>query len=461
MSAYQQFLRSKTVTAQATGMGHTPELNGALFPHQRDTVAFLLALGRGAAFLDTGLGKTFVELEWARHAAGYTGKPALILTPLAVGPQMVREAYRFGIDAEIWRADRATVPPITVANYEKLPHLSHDDYGAVVLDESSTLKSFMGKTKRALCEAFKNTPFRLAATATPAPNDYVELGNHSDFLGVMAMHEMLMRWFINDTSTASQDWRLKRHAVKPFWEWASSWAMCISKPSDLGYDDGGYDLLPYRVVKHTMRADTSIDTGEHLFRIPEMSATSLHREKRMLSGDRADRVAALVNGSTEAWLVWCDTNYEADALMAVIPDAIEVRGDESADEKERKLMAFTDGQARVIVTKPSLAGFGLNWQHCANMVFAGLSFSYEMYYQAIRRCWRFGQAREVNVHVVLADTEAAIWDTIARKMADHDRMKAAMFDAANVNRQAARRTKLPYAPAKRAELPHWLRTEQA
>lgn len=455
---YMDFLKAKEVVAPRAGLAEVPALNPRLFPHQRDTAEFLLRRGTGAAFLDTGLGKTGVELEWARAVRDETRKPVVIHTPLAVAGQMVREAEKFNIDAHQIR-DRAEVSleRINICNYERLDQLDPAVFGGVALDESSILKSFNGKTKQRLCEVYRDTPFRQAATATPAPNDYMELGNHSEFLGVMPQNEMLTRWFINDTLSASHDWRLKKHAVAAFWQWVGSWAMCASKPSDLGYDDAGYDLTPYRILRHGIRADVLQDTDGQLFRTPKMSATSLHREKRLVAADRARKVAEIANGTDEAVLIWVDTDYEADAIRPLIRDAIEVRGSEPLETKERKLAAFSDGQVRVLITKPSIAGFGLNWQHCRQMIFAGLSFSYELYYQAIRRCWRFGQLREVLVHVVLADTEAPIWQTIVRKMADHDAMKAAMFRAANDNRAVDRLAKVPFQPTMQAQLPDWLR----
>ena len=391
--------------------------------------------------------------------AEHTAKPVLILAPLAVASQTVREAARFGIGpACVVREQSAVAAGINIANYEMLQAFDPASFGGIVLDESSILKSFMGATKRRLVEVFAGTPYRLACTATPAPNDHMELLNHAEFLGIIRPNEALSRWFVNDTSTASQSWRLKGHAVDDFWAWVASWARCVGKPSDLGYDDAGFDLPALDLRQHTIQTDLSEQRGDTLFRIPDMSATSMHREKRLTTDERAAKVAAIVAAEpAEPWVVWCDTDYEAGALMARIPDAVEVSGSMPLALKEERLTAFAEGRVRVLVSKPRLAGFGLNWQHCARMAFAGLSFSYEAYYQAVRRCWRFGQKRAVHVHVVMADTERAIVDTVTRKSADHDEMKAAMYRAM----RRASRTHLrvaSYNPTIPMEIPAWLRT---
>jgi len=330
----------------------------------------------------------------------------------------------------------------------------------VILDESSIIKNFTGATSRKLISMFAETPFRLACTATPAPNDHMELGQHSQFLGVMASNEMLTRWFIADQTNMGR-YRLKGHAVKPFWSWVASWARCISKPSDLGYSDEGFELPPLNMHRHIVRSDITVDAGDMLFRIPEMSATSIHQEKRLTASDRADKIADLVNGERdEAWVVWCDTDYEADALVERIPDALEVRGSMPDHVKEERLVAFSEGNARVIISKPSIAGFGLNWQHCARIAFVGLSFSYESFYQAVRRCWRFGQKRPVECHIAMADTERNIWDVVTRKSGDHEAMKVEMYAAMRRAHQT-REIKIDYQPDKPARLPAWMKGEAA
>ena len=425
---YRAFIAGKAVMSGRHGFavaGSWP----TLFEHQRRALSFACEKGRAAAFLDTGLGKSRVEAAFADEARRETGKPSLILTPLAVARQMQRECEAVGVEARVIREDAETWAGVNIANYERLPKLDVSRFGGVVLDESSILKSFTGTTKRALVESFKATPYRLAATATPAPNDHMELGTHSEFLGNLGSMEMLCRWFVNDTSTASQDWRLKGHAVADFWQWVASWARAASLPSDLGGDDAGFILPPLRYDVHGVSPDLSEDTGGLLFRIPDQSATSIHREKRLTLGDRVARAAEIANSAAEAVVVWCETNDESAALTKAIPDAIEVHGSMSIEQKENALDAFTFGQRRVIVTKPKLAGFGLNWQHATTAVFASISHSYEQHYQAVRRLWRFGQSSEVTAHIVIADTERPIWANVQRKAADHDRMKKSMAKA--------------------------------
>lgn len=446
LSDYHAFIASKGAAAGSTGFdvaGDWP----TLFPHQARTLEFACQKGRTAAFLDTGLGKSRVEAAAADEFRRASGKPALILTPLAVAQQMRRECEAVGVDARVIRDDAEVWPGVNIANYERLPKLDTSRFGGVVLDESSILKSFTGPTKRALVEAFGGARYRLAATATPAPNDHMELGNHSEFLGYLGSMEMLCRWFINDTSTASQDWRLKGHAEGDFWAWVASWSRAAALPSDLGGDDAGFLLPALRYQVHTVTADVTEDVPDGmLFRIPDQSATAIHREKKLTMAARVARAAEIANATTDPVIVWCETNDESAALARAIPDAVEVHGSMSLEAKEDALDAFTFGRARVIVTKPKLAGFGLNWQHARTVVFASISHSYEQHYQAVRRAWRFGQTGEVTAHVVISDTEGAIWTNVKRKAADHDRMKAAMARAmVGAQRQAERRryTRVP------------------
>ena len=428
LSEYRAFIASRAVATQRTGFDPLPINDNAKF-HQRAVLEYALDKGRSAAFLDTGLGKSFIELEFARQCAEETGKPSLILTPLAVAGQMVREGHKFGIDARQIRAQSEVGAGVMVANYERLAKLDPASFGAVVLDESSILKSYAGKTRATIQDAFEATTYKLAATATPSPNDHTELGNHAEFLGVMRQQEMLSKWFINDTSTASQEWRLKGHAQGDFWRWVASWARCATLPSDLGGDDAGYVLPEIDRHIHEVAADRMENVAQGmLFRIPEMSATSFHEEKRLTLRQRCEKAAELATHDKPV-TVWCETNDESDLLAKLIPDAIEVHGSLDADEKERRLLEFADGQYRVMVTKPKLAGFGVNWQHCAHAVFASISFSYEQHYQAVRRSHRFGQTERVRNDVVVSDTEASIWSVINEKSAKHDEMKRRMAEA--------------------------------
>jgi superfamily II DNA or RNA helicase len=404
-------------------------MNEMVKSHQRTSIEFALNRGKAALFLDTGLGKSLCELEFASQVAQETGKPVLILTPLAVAGQMIREGRKFGIDARQIKEQSEVGQGVMVANYERLPKLDPTCFGGVVLDESSILKSFAGRIRNTLMDAFADTPFKLAATATPSPNDHMELGNHAEFLGVMRQQEMLSQWFINDTSTASQDWRIKGHAVEDFWQWVASWSRCASLPSDLGGDDTGYILPEIDRRIHTVAADRheNVEQGM-LFRIPEMSATSFHAEKRLTINQRCELAAELANHDKPV-TVWCETNDESALLTKLIDGAIEVRGDQKPEEKERRLLGFADGEYRAMVTKPKLAGFGVNWQHCAHAVFASISFSYEQHYQAIRRSHRFGQSEIVRNDIVIADTEDVIWQAINVKGQKHDEMKRRMSQA--------------------------------
>lgn len=451
---YADFLSRKAVRAPERGMKNIPALHSAMFPHQRDVTEFLLRVGSGAAFLDTGLGKSLVSLEWGRVVSEHTGKPVLMLAPLAVSHQHVREAAKFGLPAKIARAPDEVGDGVNVCNYEMLHHFKPERFAGLILDESSVIKSFTGKTTRQLIEFGQHIPFKLAATATPAPNDHMELGQHSQFLGAMDSSEMLARWFIADQRDMGR-YRLKRYAVESYWSWVASWARCISKPSDLGYSDDGFALPPLNLHQHIVAQDITADTNGALFRLPDTSATQIHREKRITADSRAERIAEVVKAEpSEPWIVWVETDYEADAVMKYLPNAMEVRGSMPADLKERRLVQFTE-EGGVIVTKPSIAGFGLNWQHCARVAFAGLSFSYEQFYQAVRRCWRFGQTRAVEVHVAMADTEEAIWRTIQRKQGDHEEMKLQMY-AAMRRAVEIRGVKLNYQPTLSANLPAWL-----
>lgn len=462
LDAYRAAIAAKRLATQPAGLSDVPALNSAMFPHQAHCTDFALRMGRAALFLDTGLGKSLCALDWGRVVVEQTNRPVLMLAPLAVAGQHQREAEKFGIDARAIREPgQIDGARVYITNYDRLDRFDASAFGGVILDESSVLKAMNGKTSRSLIAAFADTPYRLACTATPAPNDHSELGQHSEFLGALSSTQMLTRWFIHDSADTGT-WRMKGHAVRDFWSWVASWSRCVSKPSDLGFADDGFSLPPLNLQRHIVKADRSVEAGHEkdgqarLFRIPDTSATAIHREKRMTTDARADLIAALVAAEPgEPWVIWCDTDYEADALAARIPEGLEVRGSMHPDLKEERLTAFSEGRARIIISKPSVAGFGLNWQHCARMAFVGLSFSYESFYQAVRRCWRFGQARAVNVHVACADTEEAIWNVVSRKAGDHDAMKREMADAM---RRAVRteREQADYAPAVPLQLPSWI-----
>lgn len=422
---YEKFLAQKLVTAPLHGF-EADDISEVLFPWQREVVRWALRVGRGAVFLDTGLGKTLVQLEWARHIPG----PVLILAPLAVAGQTVREAAKLGLPITYARSQADVTERVTITNYEMLVAFDPGYFEGVVLDESSILKTFTGATKRALLEAFGETPYRLACTATPAPNDHMELGNHAAFLGVMASNEMLARWFINDSMKAG-NYRLKRHGEDDFWRWVASWAVCATKPSDLGdYSDEGYILPPLELAFHTVSDPGRAHAAGKLFLgDSNLSATDMWRDKGETAEDRCVMTAKIVSESPGTWLVWCETNKESELLADLIPGAVEVRGSESVEAKERKLLGFAAGDFPILVTKGSIAGLGLNYQHCHQVVFAGLTYSWERLYQSIRRCWRFRQTEPVTAHLVSAESDVGILETLWRKKADHEEMQQRMVAA--------------------------------
>lgn len=458
--SYESFLSTKRSTVAPAGFAVRPEdLHPALFPFQRDSVAWALGLGRAALFLDTGLGKTLCQLTWADQVARKTEAPVIVFAPLAVAHQTRREGERFGIQVRVCRESADVGPGINIANYERLAKFDPSVFSGVVLDESGILKSFMGSTKRRLVESFASTPYRLCCSATPAPNDHLELGNHCEFLGVMQSFEMIARWFINDFDMGV--YRLKGHGAAAFWDWVASWARAAENPTDLGYpDDARYVLPELRTHHHVVDVDvTEGRTDGALFRVPDMSATAVHAEKRRTARRRAAKVAELVAAEpAEQWLIWTDTDYEAEELMAVLPaDAVEVAGSDSDAAKEDGLLGFADGKHRILVTKSRIAGLGMNWQNCARVAFVGPSFSYEAFYQSVRRVWRFGQTRPVDVHVVMATTESHIWDVVSRKAGDHSVMKREMR-AAMLRAHAKQSPVLGYQPKHQGRLPQWLVT---
>lgn len=431
MSSYQEFIDSKNITNDYFGF-EQKNISQSLFDFQQAIVGWAVKKGRAAIFADTGLGKTAMQIEWARQVANHTNGNVLIVAPLCVANQTVREGVKFGVSINYCRSQDAVKSGINITNYEMLKHFDVSTFAGVVLDESSILKSYMGKTKRMIIDACESVQYRLACTATPSPNDYLELGNHAEFLGVMPSNEMIMRFFINDTMEAGA-YMLRPHAADKFWQWCASWSVCLSNPSDMGYDGDKY-ILPTLNQSFVEVSTESLEPGadDDMFRTVIINATSIHKEGRLTAELRAVEVAKLVNGSDEPWLVWCNTNYEADALKGLIPNAVDLRGSDTVEKKESSLEGFIDGSIRVLITKPSIAGMGLNLQHCRNMAFVGLSYSYEDYYQAIRRCYRFGQKREVNCYVMAADSERSILKIIQEKEKAHHTMKSEMTKAISI-----------------------------
>jgi superfamily II DNA or RNA helicase len=392
-----------------------------MFPFQRDIVRWALRRGKAAIFADCGLGKTPMQLEWAHQVHQYTGRGVLILAPLAVSQQTVREGEKFGITVHPCKTGRDVQPGVNISNYERLHHFDPAAFGGIVLDESSILKAQFGLLRHEITEFGRAIPYRLAASATPAPNDLVELINHAEFFGIMTEAEIKALFFTQD-GNSSNTFRLKRHAEQDFWRWMASWSVALRRPSDLGYTDDGFILPPCHV--HQVNVDLDSFQAGMLFAVEAVGLEEQRAARRASLTTRVAAAAELVNNSNEPWLVWCDLNDESAALAKAIPGAVEVVGSDSAEFKTAAMMGFSAGDHRVLVSKPSICGWGMNWQHCANVVFVGLSHSYEAYYQAVRRSWRFGQKRPVNVYVITSTAEGAVVASIERK----EQQAMEMFD---------------------------------
>lgn len=454
MGAYEEFLQTKALTDPDTGLTSIPSLNPMLYPHQADMVRWALRRGRAALFADCGIGKGPMQMEWASRQP----HECLIVAPLAVAHQFVREAEKFGIDLAYAKDHSEITKRITVTNYERLDNFRIEQFGAVALDESSILKNYSGAYSTWMIEAFKNTPFRLCSSATPAPNDVMELGTQAEFLGVMTRGEMLAMFFTHDGGDTSK-WRVKGHAQADFWTWMASWSVMIRKPSDLGYSDEGFTLPPLHIIEQCVKV--SAPTSGYLFAVEAQSLQERQQARRDSIGDRVSACAAIVNHSPEQFLVWCNLNGESEALAAAIPGAVEVTGSDSDEHKEAAIAGFIDGSIRVLVSKPRIFGLGLNLQCCHNMAYVGLSDSYEQLYQSLRRCWRFGQVCEVTAHIITAETEGAVVSNIKRKEREAEETYNMMIDHMKDLNSAALhgasvRNKTAYKPAMPMAIPQWL-----
>ena len=458
---YDDFLHSKQRIPPACGFEMPKEqMNPMMFEWQKDITRWALRKGRAALFEDCGNGKTIQQLEFCRAVCERTGMPSLIAAPLTVGEQTKREAEKFGYTAALCRTQKDVQPGINITNYEMLDHFDPDSFGGVVLDESSILKNCMGKVRTQIIEMFRNVPYRLSCTATPSPNDYMELGNQVEFLGIMSRTEMLATYFTHDGSDTSK-WRLKGHAEDRFWEWVATWAVVLTCPGDLGYPNDGYILPELVMHEHLVEASTSMD--DSLFGWVAKTLTERRDARRMSLRERCAKAAEIVSSDPdEQWVIWCDLNDESALLTSLIPGAVEVRGSDKPDDKAKYLRGFADGSVRYLVTKPSIAGFGMNWQNCHNMIFVGLSDSYEAMYQAIRRCYRFGQNDSVHVHIVTSAAEGAVKGNIERKEAQAELMKKNMVQhTKEILEQDIRgtvRIVIPYDPQVDMLIPSWLRS---
>ena len=449
---YEDFISNKAFVLESCGINVDPdELSPMLFDFQRDIVRWALAKGRAAIFADCGLGKTIMQLEWADQIRKRTGGKVLILAPLAVSNQTKREGETFGINVNICttQAD-VTTEAVNITNYEKLDNFIGNEFTAVVLDESSILKAFAGKIRNQIINCFAKTPYKLACTATPAPNDFMELGNHSEFLGVMTRAEMLSMFFVHDGGETSK-WRLKGHAESLFWQWMSSWCVVVDNPQKLGYSADGY-VLPELNIKQII-----VDGEEPV--MDSLTLTERREARRESLSERCKTAADIVNNSTENWLVWCDLNAESDILSDLIDGAVNVQGSDKPEYKTTSMLDFSKDKIKCLITKPKIAGYGMNWQNCHNMIFVGLSDSFEAYYQAVRRCWRFGQSESVNVYIIISAKEGPVKANIERKQADNEKMKEQLIeltkDITKRELKSTCRISTPYDPSCLMELPKW------
>lgn len=452
---YESFILSKAQPAECHGFEVSAQhLPAVLFDFQRDIVRWALAKGRAAIFADCGLGKTLMQLAWANEVRRHTGRPVLILAPLAVASQTAQEGTRFGIPAAVCDSQDDVIEGICITNYEKLNRFDTSAFAGVVLDESSILKSFTGKVRTQLIQAFSHTPYRLACTATPAPNDYMELGNHAEFLGVMTRTEMLSMYFVHDGGDTSK-WRLKGHAENRFWRWMAGWAVVLDNPASLGYHDAGYTLPELQVHEIIVDGDAPV--------MEKLTLTARRNARKESLKRRCQAAADLVNASTEQWLIWCDLNAESEELHAQCRLSRQVRGSDKAAYKTNTMLGFSVGMLKCLITKPSIAGFGMNWQNCHNMIFVGLSDSYEQYYQAVRRCWRFGQQKPVHVYIIISAKEGCVKENIERKEADAVKMRQEMAELTkeSVQQELSQTCRImaAYEPQMNMKLPAWAEME--
>lgn len=448
---YEDFLKSKRFVLESSGFDiDKSELNPMLYEFQKDIVRWALKKGKACIFADCGLGKTPMQLSWAHQVCTHAGGMVLILAPLAVADQTKREAEKFGYTAKVVESQSECISGINITNYEKMDRFVANEFVGVVLDESSILKSYSGKVRTAIIQNFHSVPYKLACTATPAPNDYMEIGNHSEFCGVMTRSEMLSMFFVHDGGQTSK-WRLKGHATDVFWQWLATFSVFVDNPANIGYQVSGYDLPKLNIN------EIIVDGNEP---IKESLTLTERREARKESLElRCKKAAKLVNSSNEQWLVWCDLNDESARLSELISESVEVKGSDKSEYKSNSMLAFSDGTVKCLITKPKIAGFGMNWQNCHNMIFTGLSDSYEQYYQAVRRCWRFGQEKPVNVYIIISAKEGCVKENIERKQCDFQKMQSEMTELTKeITKKELKSTcriSTPYEPTKEMKLPDW------
>lgn len=477
---YSEFIETKEFKPSNSGFDVPDDwLSPEFKPHQKVCTKWALKKGRAALFLDTGLGKSICLLNWASAVERHTSAPVIILAPLAVAHQIDAEAKKFNIKQCVVgvsnddyceakelglniaeNAGDIHNDGVYITNYEKLDNFDTSVFSGVVLDESSILKGFYGRVRESITESFHDTPYKLSTTATPSPNDFMELGTQSEFLGVMTQAEMLSMFFVNDTSETNK-WRLKGHGASKFWEWLSTWAIVLRKPSDLGFSDEGYDLPKLHYHEHIVETDAQ--EGDMFIQIAQtLSERAIARRDSV--NERCEKAADIVNSVNGKCIAWCDRNDESEMLAKSILSAVEVKGSDKPDHKKWALLGFAGDDVEKIVTKPSIAGFGMNWQSCNNMVFTGLSDSFEKFYQSVRRCWRFGQDKEVHVHIVSSDKEGAVLDNIKRKQKQHDEMSEKMVklmrELTLKQIDSTIQNKTEYNPKTNITIPAWLVSEE-
>lgn len=458
---YQQFLENKLRIEVPTGIAKPKVIHDSLFPFQKAIVTWALKRGRCALFEGTGLGKTRQQLEFARRIEEYTKRPFLILAPLTVSHQTIEEAEKaLGVEVKFAHEDSDIGERgIYITNYGKLHKFDGDKVGGMAADESSIIKATDSATFKMMCEQFANTQFKLCCTASPSPNDDAELGQHAEFLGIMSMNEMLATFFVHDGGE-TQKWRLKGHARQDFWKWLASWSVCITKPSDIGYSDEGYILPPLKI--HEIVVETGPMAGE-LFPMNAVGLDEQRQVRRETMDARIDKIAKLANSDDDYWCFWSSLNPESEAVTKAVNGCVEVTGSDSDESKEKKLLDFAHGKIKRISTKAKIAGWGMNFQHCNNCVMVGIDHSYESMYQLIRRFWRFGQKREVNVYIVMSDRDRGVLANIRKKEAMAEKMARElamhMSDITKAELKGSERTTTSYNPKKEIKLPIWLKSE--
>jgi hypothetical protein len=454
---YAGFLARKRILAEPSGFSvPSSSISSLLFPFQKQALNYDLEHGKAANFLHTGLGKGPIQMNWCAHVSEHAKGDTLIAAPLAVSQQFKRESVKFGIDMTVCETQEDVRPGVNVTNYERLKHFDLSRFVGIALDESSCIKDWTSKTTLDLTARLANTPYKLCSSATPSPNDHAELGTHSELLDAMRRAAMLAMFFEHDGGETAA-WTLKGHGRRKFFEFVSSFAIAARKPSDMGFDDTGYDLPPLNLQEHVVSVDQSIATEGMLFRRPDFSATGLHKEMRLTAEDRAKHTADIVRANpNEQWIIWCNTDYEADALKRYLPGAFEVRGPDSPKKKEQAIEDFVSGNIKWLLSKTAIFGFGLNLQNCWNMAFVGLSYSFESMFQALRRCWRFGQTHEVNAHLVRAETEGPVMQSLRAKEAQYEELQDQMVAAMRDIQIARRYRPANYDHTMEMKLPAWL-----